>query len=74
MAIYRYIIARAREASTWRGLILLFFGSWAAAHPDQAEALISAAIILSGAVSTLFPDMAPGTANRRETDNQVSNE
>ena len=60
-AILQYLLARAREASTWRGLIMLFGGSWAALHPDQAEAVITTAITLAGAIGALFPDTAKAT-------------
>lgn len=52
----RYALARARESSTWRGLILLAGGSWAVAHPAQAEALISVCLALVGLIGSFFPD------------------
>ncbi|WP_295446260.1 hypothetical protein [uncultured Thiodictyon sp.] len=54
--ILRFALARAREASTWRGIIMLAAGSWATAHPDQAEAVIAAGIAIAGAIGALFPD------------------
>jgi hypothetical protein len=66
--LFRYVLARAREASTWRGLILLVTGSWGVTHLDQVEAIVPLGMALAGLVGILFPDLAPGTANRRITD------
>lgn len=61
----RYGYARAREASTWRNLILLGGGSWTATHPEQAELLIPLCLGLAGFVGSFFPDML-GAAPRAD--------
>lgn len=68
--IWRSVIAYARarllEASTWRNLILLVGGSWAAAHPDLVSAIVPVCVAVAGAIGTLLPDFLG--AARRETD------
>ena len=54
--IIDYILARLREASTWRGIIMLVGGTWAQQHPDQAEAIIPIAIAIAGSIGVFFPD------------------
>ena len=54
--IINYILSRLKEASTWRGIIMLVAGSWAQQHPDQAEAIIPVAIALAGAMGAFLPD------------------
>lgn len=54
--IINYILSRLKEASTWRGIIMLVAGGWAQQHPDQAEAIIPVAIALAGAVGAFLPD------------------
>ena len=57
----RYGYARAREASTWRNLILLAGGSWTATRPEQAELLVPLCIGLAGFVGSFFPDLLGAT-------------
>lgn len=54
--IISYILNRLREASTWRGIIMLVAGGWATQHPEQAEAIIPIAIAVAGAIGTFLPD------------------
>lgn len=54
--IIAYILNRLREASTWRGIIMLVTGGWAAKNPEQAEAIIPIAIALVGAIGAFIPD------------------
>lgn len=54
--ILNYILNRLKEASTWRGIIMLVAGSWAHQHPDQAESIIPVAIALAGAIGAFLPD------------------
>lgn len=52
----RYLINRFREASTWRGIIMLCTGFGATIKPDLMEAIITLGVLLSGAVGAFFPD------------------
>lgn len=54
--IISYILNRLREASTWRGIIMLVAGGWATQNPEQAEAIIPIAIALAGATGAFMPD------------------
>ena len=53
----KYIYYRMNEASTWKGLIMLFTSIGVLnISNDQAESLISAGLALAGIVGTFFPD------------------
>lgn len=54
--IITYILSRLREASTWRGIIMLVAGGWATSNPEQVEAILPIAIALSGAIGAFLPD------------------
>ncbi|MDD2728337.1 hypothetical protein [Malikia sp.] len=51
-----YLINRAREASTWRGLILIAAAIGVPVAPDLAEAIVSAGLGLAGLVGVLVAD------------------
>ena len=54
--IINYILSRLREASTWRGIIMLIAGTWAIKNPTQMEAIIPVAIAIVGAIGSFTPD------------------
>lgn len=54
--IINYILSRLREASTWRGIIMLAAGTWAIKNPTQMEAIIPVAIAIVGAIGSFMPD------------------
>lgn len=54
--ILKYILSRLSEASSWRGIIMLFAGTWATRHPEQVEAVIPIAIAIAGSVGVFLPD------------------
>ena len=51
-----YALARAQEASTWRGIVLLATAAGTQIKPALQELIVSAGIGLAGAVGALFPD------------------
>ena len=51
-----YLLARLKEASTWRGIVLLLTAFGVQVAPEVQEAVISAGIAVAGAVGVLFPD------------------
>ena len=51
-----YILARAKEPSTWRGLILLLTAVGVPIAPAMAEAIISAGLALAGLVGVVTQD------------------
>lgn len=50
-----YLLDRAREASTWRGVVLLLTSFGVALSPEQGEAIIAAGIAIAGAIGALLP-------------------
>ena len=53
-----YVLARLKEASTWRGIALLLTAFGVQIAPDVQEAIISAGVAVAGAIGVLFPDTA----------------
>jgi len=51
-----YIIARAKEPSTWRGLFLLLTAIGVPVAPEMANAIITIGLGLAGAVGVATPD------------------
>ncbi len=51
-----YLLARLKEASTWRGIVLLLTAFGVQVAPEVQEAVISVGIAVAGAVGVLFPD------------------
>ena len=51
-----YVVNRAKEASTWRGVIMLLTAVGLNISPEMADAIISVGIAVAGAVGVLFPD------------------
>jgi hypothetical protein len=52
----RYLLARLREPSTWRGLILLCTALGWAIRPELAEAIVALGLALAGGVGVVAPD------------------
>lgn len=51
-----YLLARFKEASTWRGIALLLTAFGVQVAPEVQEAVITAGIAVAGAVGVMFPD------------------
>ena len=51
-----YVVNRAKEASTWRGAIMLLTALGLNITPEMADAIIGVGIAVAGAVGVLFPD------------------
>lgn len=51
-----YIVNRAKEASTWRGIILLLTAVGVPIAPAMADAIVSIGLALAGAVGVLTAD------------------
>lgn len=58
--IFAYVRDRLLEASTWRNLVLLVGGSWAAAHPEIVSAIVPVCLALAGAIGSFLPDFLGG--------------
>lgn len=55
-AIWRFLLARAQEASTWRGVIMCISGMGAVIDSTMALQIISVGVSVAGLVGMLFPD------------------
>ena len=51
-----YIIQRLKEASTWRGIILVATASGAHWSPESQETVITVGVGLAGVIGALIPD------------------
>ena len=53
-----FILNRFKEASTWRGIILMITAAGVAISDSQKEAIIACGLALVGVVGAFFPDKA----------------
>lgn len=53
-----YIIERLKEASTWRGVILILTSFGLQISPEQSAAIISVGLGIAGAIGALMPNKA----------------
>ena len=51
-----YILARAKEPSTWRGFILLLTAIGVPIAPAMADAIVSAGLAIAGMIGVIAPD------------------
>ena len=51
-----YILARAKEPSTWRGFILLLTAIGVPIAPAMADAIVSAGLAIAGLIGVVAPD------------------
>lgn len=51
-----YVIDRLKEASTWRGLVLVATAFGAALSPEQQEAIVTVGLLVAGLLGALLPD------------------
>lgn len=68
-----YLVVRAGEASTWRGIILLATVAGAKISPDQMQAIIMVGLAISGFIGVVFSDSLKAqkfTTNAIATSNQ----
>jgi len=54
--MFAFILNRLKEASTWRGLILMITAAGVAVSDTQQVAIIAAGIALAGVVGAFLPD------------------
>ena len=52
----KYVIERAKEPSTWRGLIMLLTAVGVNISPDMIEYIIGAGMGLAGIAGAVLPD------------------
>ena len=51
-----YILERLKEASTWRGIILLLTAVGVPVAPALADSIISAGLAIAGLIGAVTPD------------------
>ncbi len=68
--IINYILARLREASTWRGIIMLVAGAWASQHSEQVDAIIPIALAIVGSIGAFLSDNKNTAAENTEIEYQ----
>ena len=51
-----YLLDRAREPSTWRGIILILTAAGVPIAPAMAESIISVGLAIAGLVGAITPD------------------
>ena len=51
-----YILARAKEPSTWRGLILILTAVGVPVAPAMADSIVAAGLAVAGLVGAAMPD------------------
>ena len=51
-----YLIERLKEASTWRGIILLLTAVGVPVAPALADSIISAGLAIAGLIGAVTPD------------------
>lgn len=52
----QYILNRAKEPSTWRGLILVLTALGVPVAPEMANAIVSVGLALAGLIGVVTPD------------------
>lgn len=51
-----FFLARIREASTWRGIVLFLTAAGVPIAPAAADAIISAGLAMAGLIGVFAPD------------------
>ncbi|MCI0430265.1 MAG: hypothetical protein L0210_06960 [Rhodospirillales bacterium] len=64
MTLAAYLIARLKEPSAWRGLVLLLTSLGLGISPEQSDAIVAAGLAVAGAIGAFAPD-ASGIAENR---------
>lgn len=54
--VIRFVVDRAKERSTWVGLIGFLSAAGVALSPDQAEAIVTLGIAVAGVVGMMSKD------------------
>lgn len=51
-----FLLARIREASTWRGIVLFLTAAGVPIAPAAADAVIAAGLAIAGLIGVFMPD------------------
>jgi hypothetical protein len=55
----RFVLARLREPSTWRGIFLLLTAAGVTLKPELQAAITAVGLSLTGLVGVVVPDATP---------------
>lgn len=55
-----YVLARLKEASTWRGIIGLLTAAGVTISPEMLDKIVAAGLALMGVIGAFFKDKAGG--------------
>lgn len=59
-ASWSYLLARAAEPSTWRGLVWLLAALGLVLSPEQSAAIVAAGAAVAGVLGVFTHDQPPG--------------
>ena len=59
--MFKIIIDRLNEPSTWRGIVALITAAGVAISPTQGEAIIAGGLAIMGLLGAFLPDAKPST-------------
>jgi len=54
--VVEYLIARAKEASTWRGIVLIATACGAVLSPEQQDAIVTVGLLVVGLIGAAISD------------------
>ena len=54
----KYILARAKEASTWRGVILVLTAAGVPIAPELADTVVTVGLALAGLIGVFTADVS----------------
>lgn len=57
-SVLRFIVARAKEASTYRGLMLIFTALGVIIRPEVSDAIVAFGIAAAGLAGVILPDQS----------------
>jgi hypothetical protein len=52
----QFLLARGKEASSWRGLVAILTAAGVALDPAQADAIVAIGLAVIGVLGAFFPD------------------
>jgi hypothetical protein len=54
-----YLLQRAKEPSTWRGITMLLTAAGVQLHPEMVEVIVSCGMALAGVIGVVTADKKP---------------
>ena len=59
-SVFRFLLARLGEVSTWKGILLIITGGTAYAAPEIQDAIITIGLAAVGAINVATPEPSTG--------------